>query len=101
MIATTALTLVSALGCGLMAGDFFAFSTFLMKALARLPTAQGIAAMQSINRQARRGTTCAGLPPSSRRPRSSWRCARAPSLGRRSPAVPPSRLRVARSGRRA
>lgn len=42
-------TLVSAFGCGLMAGVFFAFSTFVMKALARLPAAQGIAAMQSIN----------------------------------------------------
>ena len=42
-------TLVSALGCGLMAGVFFAFSTFVMRALARLPPAQGITAMQSIN----------------------------------------------------
>jgi uncharacterized membrane protein len=44
-----ALTLVSALGCGLVGGAFFAFSTFIMNALARLPAAQGIAAMQSIN----------------------------------------------------
>jgi uncharacterized membrane protein len=44
-----ALTLVSALGCGLIAGFFFAFSVFVMKALASLPPAQGIAAMQSIN----------------------------------------------------
>jgi uncharacterized membrane protein len=44
-----ALTLFSALGCGLVAGVFFAFSTFVMPALARLPPAQGIAAMQSIN----------------------------------------------------
>jgi uncharacterized membrane protein len=44
-----ALTFVSALGCGLMAGVFFAFSAFVMNALARLPPAQGIAAMQSIN----------------------------------------------------
>jgi uncharacterized membrane protein len=44
-----ALTLISALGCGLMAGFFFAFSACVMKALARLPPAQGIAAMQSIN----------------------------------------------------
>lgn len=43
------LTLLSALGCGLIAGVFFAFSDFVMKALARLPAAQGIAAMQSIN----------------------------------------------------
>jgi uncharacterized membrane protein len=44
-----ALTLLSALGCGLMAGVFFAFSAFVMNALARLPPPQGIAAMQSIN----------------------------------------------------
>lgn len=43
------LTLVAALGCGLIAGVFFAFSAFVMKALARLPPSQGIAAMQSIN----------------------------------------------------
>jgi uncharacterized membrane protein len=44
------LTLCAVLGCGLMAGVFFAFSTFIMRALARLQPAQGIAAMQSINR---------------------------------------------------
>lgn len=44
-----ALKLVSALGCGLVAGIFFAFSTFVMKALAQQPPAQGIATMQSIN----------------------------------------------------
>jgi hypothetical protein len=44
-----ALALFSALGCGLVAGVFFAFSSFVMNALARLPAAQGIAAMQSIN----------------------------------------------------
>lgn len=43
------LIFISALGCGLIAGIFFAFSTFVMKALAELPPAQGIAAMQSIN----------------------------------------------------
>ena len=42
-------TLLSALGCGLVAGTFFAFSTFVMKALGNLPPPQGIAAMQSIN----------------------------------------------------
>lgn len=41
--------LVSALGCGLMAGFFFAFSICVMRALAALPPAQGFAAMQSIN----------------------------------------------------
>lgn len=44
-----ALTFVSALGCGLIAGLLFTFSNFVMKALANLPPAQGIAAMQSIN----------------------------------------------------
>jgi len=44
-----ALTFVTALGCGLSAGALFAFSSFVMKALARLQPVQGIAAMQSIN----------------------------------------------------
>jgi uncharacterized membrane protein len=43
------LTLLAALGCAMMAGVFFAFSAFVMKALARLPEAQGVAAMQAIN----------------------------------------------------
>jgi uncharacterized membrane protein len=42
-------TLASALGTGLVAGTFFAFSTFVMKALGNLPPPHGIAAMQSIN----------------------------------------------------
>lgn len=37
------------LGSGLIAGVFFAFSSFVMKALARMPASEGIAAMQSIN----------------------------------------------------
>ena len=41
--------LLSALGAGLVAGIFFAFSSFVMKALGRLPRDQGIRAMQSIN----------------------------------------------------
>ena len=44
-----ALTLFAALGCGLVAGVFFAFSAFVMKALSRLSPGEGIAAMQSIN----------------------------------------------------
>lgn len=43
------LKLLVALGCGLAAGVFFAFSTFVMPALARLKPSEGIAAMQSIN----------------------------------------------------
>lgn len=43
------LILASALGCGLIAGVFFAFSTFVMRALDRLPAPHAVAAMQSIN----------------------------------------------------
>lgn len=43
------MTITAALGCGLIAGVFFAFSTFVMKGLARIPTEAGVAAMQSIN----------------------------------------------------
>jgi uncharacterized membrane protein len=43
------LTLLSALGCGLIGGVFFAFSTFVMRALTALPPTQGIAAMKSVN----------------------------------------------------
>ena len=43
------LTFVCSIGCGVVGGVFFAFSTFVMPALARIPAAQGIVAMQSIN----------------------------------------------------
>lgn len=43
------LTLLAALGSGLIAGVFFAFSSFVMRALGRIPAPAGIAAMQSIN----------------------------------------------------
>ena len=43
------LKVCAALGCGLIAGVFFAFSSFVMNALAQQPPAQGIATMQSIN----------------------------------------------------
>lgn len=43
------LTLLAALGSGIMAGLFFAFSTFVMQALGKRPAPVGIAAMQSIN----------------------------------------------------
>lgn len=39
----------SAIGCGLIAGLYFAFSTFIMTALDRIGSAQGAAAMNSIN----------------------------------------------------
>ena len=43
------LAFVAALGAGVVAGVFYAFSTFVMKALARRPHPEGMAAMQSIN----------------------------------------------------
>ena len=43
------LTLAAALGSALVAGVFFAFSTFVMDALDRIPPAQGIDAMNQIN----------------------------------------------------
>lgn len=42
-------TLLTTIGCGLVAGVFFAFSTFVVQSLARLPANEGIAAMQAIN----------------------------------------------------
>lgn len=47
--ALTILLMTAAFGAGIAAGIFFAFSTFVMKALARLPAQEGIRAMQSIN----------------------------------------------------
>lgn len=44
------LVLVSCIGAGTVGGVFFAFSTFVMKALAQLPASQGVAAMQRINK---------------------------------------------------
>jgi uncharacterized membrane protein len=40
---------VTAAACGLNAGFFFAFSSVVMSALARLQPAAGVAAMQAIN----------------------------------------------------
>lgn len=45
----TALALLACIGAGTVGGVFFAFSTFVMKALAQLPASQGVAAMQRIN----------------------------------------------------
>jgi uncharacterized membrane protein len=46
------LTIVCAVGSGVLAGVFFTFSTFVMSGLRRIPAPDGITAMQSINRQA-------------------------------------------------
>src|SRR5262245_11264518 len=46
---TAGLLWFSALGCGLLAGVYFAFSTFIMTSLGRIDQAAGIAAMNAIN----------------------------------------------------
>ena len=43
------LTFFAALGCGVVAGVFFAFSAFVMKGLDRLPAPRAVEAMQEIN----------------------------------------------------
>ena len=43
------LAFVAAVGAGIIGGVFYAFSTFVMRALGRLPTHEAVAAMQSIN----------------------------------------------------
>ncbi|MGV6815905.1 MAG: anthrone oxygenase family protein [Thiotrichales bacterium] len=48
-LATTTAIILALLGSALIGGIFFAFSSFIMKALARLPSSEGTAAMQSIN----------------------------------------------------
>ena len=46
----TILLWFSAVACGLLAGVYFAFSTFIMQALASIDRAAGAAAMNAINR---------------------------------------------------
>jgi uncharacterized membrane protein len=55
------LTFFAALGCGVMAGVFFAFSAFVMKALDELPAPRAVAAMQEINAAAPTPAFMAGL----------------------------------------
>jgi uncharacterized membrane protein len=52
IFSTIGLTTIAAVAAGLAGGVFFAFSSFVMPALRRLPSEQGIAAMQTINKQA-------------------------------------------------
>ncbi len=47
--AASILTVVLLAGSGVVAGVFYAFSTFIMPALARLPDDEGARAMQTIN----------------------------------------------------
>lgn len=51
-LAVQLITLAAAVGCALAGGALFSFSAFVLRALDRLPAAQAIAAMQSINREA-------------------------------------------------
>ena len=46
---TDTLLLVAALGTGMIAGTFYAFSSFIMRALGRLTGREGLVAMQAIN----------------------------------------------------
>jgi uncharacterized membrane protein len=46
------LTIIAAVGAGVSGGVFFAFSTFVMKALGRLPDAEAMSAMKAINKAA-------------------------------------------------
>ena len=48
------LAIVGAVGAGLNGGVFYAFSTFVMQALGRLPSPHAVAAMQAINIEAPR-----------------------------------------------
>ncbi len=45
---TSVLTLLSALGAALLAGNFFAFSAFILRALGGLSAERGIVAMQAV-----------------------------------------------------
>ncbi|MEP6850368.1 MAG: hypothetical protein ABI999_16025, partial [Acidobacteriota bacterium] len=44
-----ALAIITAVGCGLWGGVFFAFSVFVMRGLGKLPAVEGIASMNAIN----------------------------------------------------
>jgi uncharacterized membrane protein len=48
-LTVSALLWIAALGCGVIAGVFFAFSTFIMTALDRSGQVHGVVAMNSIN----------------------------------------------------
>ena len=49
---TGTFTVVAATGAGVVGGVFFAFSTFVMRALRGLPDRDGLVAMQAINKAA-------------------------------------------------
>jgi uncharacterized membrane protein len=47
--ATLTLTFAAAIGSGVVGGIFYAFSSFVMAALGRLPSVQGAGAMKAVN----------------------------------------------------
>ena len=53
--AVTTLVAVTAVGAGVMAGVYFAFSSFVMQGLRQLPPREAIMAMQTINTAAPKG----------------------------------------------
>ena len=59
--ALVVLVVAAAVGSGLMGGAFFAFSSFVMAGLRRMPPEHGMAAMQSINVTAVTPVFMAGL----------------------------------------
>lgn len=50
--ATRTITLITAIGAGVTGGVYFAFSTFVMSGLRKLPDRQGLSAMQAVNKAA-------------------------------------------------
>ena len=54
-------TYVAALGCGIMAGLLFAFSSAVMPALKLLPASEGIRAMQAISVASHGIAPCSGI----------------------------------------
>jgi uncharacterized membrane protein len=52
MVTWNAIKVAAAVGAGTAGGVFFAFSTFVMRAIDRLPPAQSVAAMQAMNKYA-------------------------------------------------
>ncbi len=47
-VVITVAVVLALLGSALIGGVFFAFSSFIMKALARVPSSEGIAALESV-----------------------------------------------------
>ncbi len=48
-VPTTIAVVIARLGSALVSGNFFAFPSFVMRALARVPASEEISAMRSIN----------------------------------------------------